>query len=85
MTSRDRSKEAQIVQAFTSASTFARARLMDTIEDFDAWLYLRRIGEPEEFEFKVPKRFVKVEEVVPDRWPDMSRVAIRREAREHLR
>jgi len=78
------SPESQAFYTLAAALGFARTRLMSRLSDFDAWLYLRRIHEGEEFEFEVPKRFVKFEEAGAEDWPDAQRVAVRRAARELL-
>ena len=74
----------QTLYALTSALAYARTALMDTIEGFDAWLYLRRLDEPKGFRFEVPERFVTIKKPSMEEWPDTEHIGARETARERL-
>lgn len=68
-----------IVQTFHGYAVqmaYARERMMEGLDDFRAWRYLKRIVEPGAQSYKVPRRFVKRRRPEVEEWPALVSVSV---------
>ncbi len=59
----------QTLHGYAVQMAFARERMMEKLDSYRAWRYLRKVADPSATRYRLPLRFIKRREAEPEDWP----------------